>query len=469
VPPLRTDLSGGVERVASLAKRNCAPHTIYIAAIAGILAGYLRESRCTQAQAWECGMHDLKVLLMGYNGANNTGAEALLLADIADVRAVLGPQALITIPSLNPTNLRRYVKETPRLRIAPIPTIFFLELWRLVRQQDLVVLVEGSAYMDTWTSALLWAFLWVTRCAHAAHKPCLAYAVDAGQLRPFNQWLVRRIASQTDLIVTRSQGAADRLRGWGVTAPIISTADNALTFRPRPADVAFLQTHWPTVEQPVAGLALVDFSLFPVVIRPWGKREDCYRWPYYFSRSARRRAASEELAVGYARLADSLVERHGMSVALLAMEELDERLARAVRARMQRPDRARVFSSRELNASQMTSLLRSLNLLVTSRYHACVLSLAAAVPQVAVGHDLRLKTLYHELELHEYFVDPGATMWTRLGAAVEQLLAARAHVKSRIQRGYDVHLASAQHNRSLLRSFVVSRRCTAEESWRSAA
>ena len=60
----------------------------------------------------------LRVLMLGYNGANNTGAEALLLADIEDVRAVLGPQAVITIPSLNPPNLRRYVKETPNLRIA---------------------------------------------------------------------------------------------------------------------------------------------------------------------------------------------------------------------------------------------------------------------------------------------------------------------------------------------------------------
>jgi hypothetical protein len=33
------------------------------------------------------------VLLMGYNGANNIGAEALLLADIQDIRAVLGPDA----------------------------------------------------------------------------------------------------------------------------------------------------------------------------------------------------------------------------------------------------------------------------------------------------------------------------------------------------------------------------------------
>ena len=38
------------------------------------------------------------VLLVGYNGANNTGAEALLQADIADLRAVLGPDARLTVP-----------------------------------------------------------------------------------------------------------------------------------------------------------------------------------------------------------------------------------------------------------------------------------------------------------------------------------------------------------------------------------
>jgi hypothetical protein len=37
-------------------------------------------------------------LLVGYNGANNTGAEALLQADIADLRAVLGPDARLTVP-----------------------------------------------------------------------------------------------------------------------------------------------------------------------------------------------------------------------------------------------------------------------------------------------------------------------------------------------------------------------------------
>ena len=234
-------------------------------------------------------------LLVGYNGANNTGAEALLQADIADLRAVLGPDARLTVPTLNAANLRRYLQPGPTLRIAPIPTVFFAAVRRLVREHDLVVLVEGSAYMDTWTPALLWYFLWATRCADEAGKPSLAYAVDAGQLSRLDRWLTSRVASRSELIVTRAEAAADRLRSWGVTAPITVTADNAFNFQPDPRDAAWLAARWPEGAGAV-GLALVDFSRFPVVVRPWGRREDCYRWPYYFAHSPARRRMSRALA-----------------------------------------------------------------------------------------------------------------------------------------------------------------------------
>ena len=397
------------------------------------------------------------VLLVGYNGANNTGAEALLQADIADLRAVLGPDARLTVPTLNAANLRRYLRESPTLRIAPVPPVFFPAVRRLVRDHDLVVLVEGSTYMDTWTPALLWYFLWATHCAHEAGKPCLAYAVDAGQLSRLDRWLVRREASRTELIVTRAPAAAARLRGWGVTAPVTATADNAFNFHPDPADVAWLAAAWPDGAAGAVGFAPVDFSRFPVVVRPFGRHQDCYRWPYYFAHSPAQRRSSRALAAGYAALADQAVARHGRPVALVAMEELDEPLCRAVRDRMAQPARARVFSSREHDATRMTTLLRSLDLLVTSRYHAAVLSLATAVPQVAVGHDLRLATLYQELGVaEELFVQGGATSTTFAAVAerVERLLADPAPVQDALRRGYHAHAAAARRNRDLLRAFV---------------
>lgn len=397
-----------------------------------------------------------KVLLVGYNGANNTGAEALLLSDIEDVRAVLGNDVPITVPTLNQANLRRYVQEGPHLRIAPIPTIYPLALRRLVAEHDLIMLVEGSTYMDTWTSAMLWAYLWTTHCAHAMGKPCLAYAVDAGQLSPANRRLVRREASKTDLIITRSQAAADRLRACGVTAPIEVTADNAFTFRTAPSDEAWVQRLWPEARSGLAGLAVVDFYLWPVVMRLWGRSQDCYKWPYYFSTSTERRRAAEALADGYARLADRLVREHDKAVALICMEQLDEPLARKVHQRMVHADRARVFSAREHDTSRMTTLLRSLDVLMTSRYHACVLSLAAQVPQLAVGHDLRLKTIYDELGFTEsYFCDPRTPdLCNTLQERVDRLLTDPAPVQDTLRRGHAERLTKARRNRELLSAFA---------------
>ncbi|MCL5257571.1 MAG: polysaccharide pyruvyl transferase family protein [Chloroflexi bacterium] len=394
--------------------------------------------------------------MVGYNGANNTGAEAKLLAIIDDVRAVLGSEALITIPTLNECNLRRYIKEGPNLRIAPIPSVYFFAIRRLVKEHDLIVLTEGSTYMDTWTSALLWAYLWATRCAHGMGKPCLAYAVDSGTLSSFNLRQVRREASKTDLIIARNQEAADSLRSWGVTSPIEVTADNAFDFLPDPADGDLLRRLWPEAKASVVGLAMVDFYRWPVHVQPWGRKEDCYRWPYYFSRSAERDKAADELAAGYAGLADRLIEESGKSVALFCMEELDEPFARRVQGKMCNPGATRIFSARDYNASQMTAMLRSLDLLVTSRYHACVLSLAAPVPQVAVGHDLRLRNIYGELGIRDdYFLDHSSPdLFRTLDERVGRLLANSTQVKEVLGRGFRDHVARSLRNRELLRTFV---------------
>ncbi len=104
----------------------------------------------------------------------------------------------------------------------------------------------------------------------------------------------------------------------------------------------------------------------------------------------------------------------------------------------------------------MTTLLRSLDLLVTSRYHGCVLSLAGQVPQLAAGHDLRLKTIYDELGLtDQFFVDPRTpNLCATLKERVEKLLANPALEKESLRRGYDDHLQKARDNRALLRTFA---------------
>lgn len=399
-----------------------------------------------------------RVLAIGYSGANNTGAEALLLADVEDLRAVLGPRASITVPSLNVANLRRYLREGSGLSIVRMPYVFPATVWRLVRQHDVLVLVEGSTFMDTWGSPLLWYFLWAARCARRAGKPCLAYAVDAGDLCAQNRRLTGRIASRMDLIVVRARAAAERLRACKVTAPIEVTADNALTFVPDSAELGRARASWPEATEGLVGLAVVNFHLFPVGLRPLARKAYRYQWPYAFSRSRERSRAAAALASAYAELADWIVEEHERSVALLCMEELDGPFAAAVRGKMRHADRTRIFSSRDYNASQMAGLLRSLDLLVTARYHAAVLSLAAAVPQVAVGHDLRLRSLYDELGLSELFVDARSPDLVEiLKGPIRRLLAEPASMRATLRRKHEELLARAKENRKHLGAFFSRR------------
>jgi hypothetical protein len=212
-------------------------------------------------------------------------------------------------------------------------------------------------------------------------------------------------------------------------------------------------------------MAVVDFYLWPVVMRLWGRKEDCYKWPYYYSRSPKRRRDTETLAEGYAKLADNIITNYGKSVALLCMEQLDEPIARMIHARMKHAGRARIFSAREYNASQITTLLRSLDILVTSRYHACVLSMAAQVPQVAVGHDTRLATIYRDLGLKErWFMEtasakgpasPTPELFAELRERVDLLLKNPMLQKDLLCRGYEEHRGRARRNRGLLVDFVV--------------
>ncbi len=398
-----------------------------------------------------------RILLVGYNGANNTGAEAKLLVSIDEIRSVLGSDAHFTVPSLNEANLRRYLTESPTLKIERVrPSLFFLDVRKFVKQSDLIILVEGSCYMDTWGSALLWCYLLATRYAHSMKKPCLAYAVDAGSAGRLNSWLIRREASKTDLILARTQEAAERLKNWGVKAPIEVTADNAFAFQPNPQDKDILKRVWPEASH-VVGVAAEDIYVWPVKIRLWDQKKYCYRWPYYYTHSKESRKNSDDLAKALARQSDDIIEEHDKDVALLSMEGLDAGFANKIQSLMKHPERTKVFTSSQYNASQMTSILRSLDLLITSRYHAGVLSLSSQVPQVAIGHDLRIRDLYTDLGMSELFTDheDPLRLW-ELSNDVGDVFDHYDSFKEKLKKGYEQYREREKLNPKLLKEFIES-------------
>ena len=140
------------------------------------------------------------------------------------------------------------------------------------------------------------------------------------------------------------------------------------------------------------------------------------------------------------------------------MEEVDESLAYSIQDKMIHQSKAQVISSREFNASQMTIILRCLDLLVTSRYHAAVLSLEALIPQIAVGHDTRLKDFYKELKLNDYLLDSNSPdLWNTLKYKIKYLLDNPGLLKESLNDGYEMHLKQSHQNQLILRRFIIKK------------
>ncbi len=285
-------------------------------------------------------------------------------------------------------------------------------------------------------------------------KPCVAYSVDAGAASRFNSWLIRREASKTDLILARTKSAADRLKKWGVTAPIEVTADNAFAFQPNPQDNDLLKRVWPEASK-VVGVAAEDVYVWPVHIRLWDRKKYCYRWPYYYTHSKASLEKGDLLAKVLAVQADDIIMEQDKDIALLSLEGLDSSFANKIQRLMKHPERTRIFTSIEYNASQMTSILRSLDLLNTSSYHAAVLSLPRQVPQTSIGHDLRIRDLYAYLDIDELFTDHEDPLrFWELSNDVGDIFDHYDSVKDKLKKGFEQYREREKRNSQLFRAFI---------------
>ena len=124
--------------------------------------------------------------------------------------------------------------------------------------------------------------------------------------------------------------------------------------------LGWLREAWPDAGPAPVGIGAVDLYLWPVVIRPFGRRDDRYRWPYSFSRSPERRLRLDETGRRDTRgWPIEVVTEHGKvgGAHLHGGARRNDRAERSTGG-CATPERARIFSSREQDASKMTVLLR---------------------------------------------------------------------------------------------------------------
>jgi polysaccharide pyruvyl transferase WcaK-like protein len=358
------------------------------------LAGRIRYRK------WKPGER-LRMLLVGYNGKRNTGADVRVSAMVEQFYRIFGRDAIeLGILTLDVKNLQVYFDGSTRL--IPFSSIFFKDLLRACSEYHVAILCEGSCLKSKFANALTLFFCEAAGVMKRQGKPCLAYGSEAGYMDPALVRIVRATCRDT-YFIARTEPSLDIIRRLGLKGHI--GTDTAWTF---PSAGVEWATHelvsaagWDG-KKPLVGAAVINPFCWPV--RPsltrWvraavtGNREDNYEKWYFFSSSAERKRMFEGYARSIAGALDYFSQKYNAQVLLIGMEALDAEPCRIVRKLMNTP--CAVFSSLDYDGYRMNSILRSLSLLVTSRYHARVLSTPAGIPSIALSMDERLYNLLKE-------------------------------------------------------------------------
>lgn len=342
----------------------------------------------------------LRVLLLGYVGAGNTGADVRAIEVIRQLRQLLADRP-VTLTLLGIGELFDHPELAGVARFAPSSRYLPAALDAALPDYDLVLNVEGSTYTSRFSDSLAGLLIGGVSLADAHGALACAYGVDAGTM---TARLERFVASSVSgaTVFCRSDAALARLRAFGLDP--LPGADLAWRYRaaahaaqalpPRFAALCPNNPYcWPVVTDARRALALAGA----------GGDSPLRHGPFsFYSWDASRARRFEQYADGYAMLAQTL-RRHGIEPVLVAMERGDVAACEAIGARLPAP--ASIVARPRASIDAVLGTIARASCVVTTRYHAALFAMAHAVPVFGVSMDERIAQLFDDAGIDECSVD----------------------------------------------------------------
>jgi polysaccharide pyruvyl transferase WcaK-like protein len=138
------------------------------------------------------------------------------------------------------------------------------------------------------------------------------------------------------------------------------------------------------------------------------------------------------------------------------MERMDYPPTKDIYDMMKYKDRARIISSNEYNLEDISGLLSQLKFLVSTRYHACVLSMVSSIPMIGVSSDVRIEGIFKELQIMDYYIDYlTENIYEVLVEKTEKILQQEKEIKEKIKNEYPKFLERALLNRKIFKEWFL--------------
>lgn len=297
----------------------------------------------------------MKIALSGYYGFDNAGDEALLLAISSSIKR-LAPDSEFVVFSGNP------VKTT---RLHSMRAVNYMNPWSLIRElgtSNLLISGGGSIFQDVTSSRSLLYYIAVVALARLLGKPVVFYAQGVGPIqRPFNRWLLARVANRVNLITLRDQASRDFLQQLGVKkTPLLVTADPVFALQNDPEEL------------------LRIFDLFPILCAEGNKK---------LGVSVRHWQPLEGYQQDLAEVLD-YYQQQGFDIIFIPMDYPEDiKESEKVISLMEKPAHLLNYN---FTTGQHLAIISQFDLLVGMRLHALIFAASCGIPFAGISYDPKI-------------------------------------------------------------------------------
>ena len=140
-----------------------------------------------------------RILLIGYHGFSNSGADARLCVIIDNLRKI-NKNIKITYVTID-----KQIETHADVDVIQIDLLnAFYKLLFYMNKYDIIIIEEGGPYIDFWSFSYIWFFLINICYAKLFQKKIVSYSVGIGKLTPINYRLTKKILNNTNLITSRT-------------------------------------------------------------------------------------------------------------------------------------------------------------------------------------------------------------------------------------------------------------------------
>jgi polysaccharide pyruvyl transferase WcaK-like protein len=390
-------------------RKRLEPDRLLLTSMRGVLDGAgLRYALGHDGERWQPGT-PLRLLLAGYVGTRNTGADVRVEEMIRQIRHVLGPKnTQMTVVS---NDLKLSAGYFAGCHQVHLPAAFPGFLFRECPRHHGVVACEGSMFKSKFSNALTAFMAGALGMANAEQKLSVGYGAEAGAMTPEMGRFVED-ACRKSLVLCRNQPSREVLERLGVRTRI--GTDTAWTFEPAPAAIGHSlleRAGWDGHKRVVALCPINPFwwPVKPDLFKAIAKRSagefdyEHYRAFYFHAWDDAREEQLNRYLQGIADAANRFLAEHDAFPILVGMERLDRDSAERLNEMLDRP--APLFVSDEYSMYELVSVLRRAGVLVSSRYHAIVTSMPGLVPSGGITMDERIRNLMNDRGHTDLFVE----------------------------------------------------------------